>query len=338
MGEKGMNAARNMTEEYEDTAGMDCTDETEPVILKVSGADAGKRLDLFLSEQIPDHSRSYLGKLVIEGRVFMGMAAGSMVPVRKAGMKLKAGQAVSVRLPAPEILRVEPENIPLDILYEDDDVIVVNKPKDMVVHPAAGHYTGTLVNALLYHCRGSLSGINGVLRPGIVHRIDKDTTGSLVAAKNDQAHRSLAEQLREHSITRRYRAIVIGNLKTDEGVIDAPIARHPADRKKMAVCQPGSGREAVTHYRVLERFGNYTYIECRLETGRTHQIRVHMAHIGHPLLGDSVYGPSRCPYQLQGQTLHAMVLGFRHPSTGAYMEFTAPLPGYFEHLLKILRQ
>lgn len=338
MGEKGMNAARNMTEEYEDTAGMDCTDETEPVILKVSGADAGKRLDLFLSEQIPDRSRSYLGKLVIEGGVFMGMAAGSMVPVRKAGMKLKAGQAISVRLPAPEILRVEPENIPLDILYEDDDVIVVNKPKDMVVHPAAGHYTGTLVNALLYHCRGSLSGINGVLRPGIVHRIDKDTTGSLVAAKNDQAHRSLAEQLREHSITRRYRAIVIGNLKTDEGVIDAPIARHPADRKKMAVCQPGSGREAVTHYRVLERFGNYTYIECRLETGRTHQIRVHMAHIGHPLLGDSVYGPSRCPYQLQGQTLHAMVLGFRHPSTGAYMEFTAPLPGYFEHLLKILRQ
>lgn len=333
MDEKGMNSA-NMTEEYEEEL---AEESSEPVLLDVGDEDTGKRLDLFLAEKFPDRSRSYLGKLSTDGKVSLGLSGESLKPVRKAGQKLKAGQLVSVILPEPEVLKVEPENIPLDILYEDDDVIVVNKPKGMVVHPAAGHYTGTLVNALLYHCQGSLSGINGVLRPGIVHRIDKDTTGSLVAAKNDQAHRCLADQLREHSITRRYRAIVIGNLKSDEGVIDAPIARHPTDRKKMAVCQPGRGKEAVTHYRVLERFGNYTYIECRLETGRTHQIRVHMSHIGHPLLGDTVYGPSRCPYQLEGQTLHAMVLGFRHPSTGAYMEFTAPLPEYFEHLLKILR-
>lgn len=295
--------------------------------------DAGKRLDVFLAEHIEDRTRSYLRKLIEDGHVSVGTDMVSS----KAGLKVKAGQRVRVDLPDLEELKIEPENIPLDILYEDDQLIVVNKPKGMVVHPAAGHYTGTLVNALLYHCRGSLSGINGVLRPGIVHRIDRDTTGSLVAAKTDQAHQNLADQLKVHSIRRLYRAIVIGNLKADEGTIDAPIARHPTDRKKMAVCQPGRGKEAVTHYRVLERFGNYTYIECRLETGRTHQIRVHMAHIGHPLLGDTVYGPSRCPYDLQGQTLHAMVLGFNHPSTGAYMEFTAPLPGYFEHLLEHFR-
>lgn len=295
--------------------------------------DAGKRLDVFLAEHIEDRTRSYLRKLIEDGHVSVGTDMVSS----KAGLKVKAGQRVRVDLPDLEELKIEPENIPLDILYEDDQLIVVNKPKGMVVHPAAGHYTGTLVNALLYHCRGSLSGINGVLRPGIVHRIDRDTTGSLVAAKTDQAHQNLADQLKVHSIRRLYRAIVIGNLKADEGTIDAPIARHPTDRKKMAVCQPGRGKEAVTHYRVLERFGNYTYIECRLETGRTHQIRVHMAHIGHPLLGDTVYGSSRCPYDLQGQTLHAMVLGFNHPSTGAYMEFTAPLPGYFEHLLEHFR-
>ena len=233
---------------------------------------------------------------------------------------------------------MEPENIPLDILYEDDDVLVVNKPKGMVVHPAAGHSSGTLVNAVLYHCRGNLSGINGVLRPGIVHRIDMDTTGALVICKSDFAHQSLAEQLSVHSITRKYRAIVHGNLKEDEGTVRGAIGRHPTDRKKMAINER-NGKPAVTHYRVLERFGNYTYIECQLETGRTHQIRVHMASIGHPLLGDAVYGPKKCPVKnLQGQTLHAMVLGFIHPRTGAYMEFEAPLPEYFSNLLLQFRK
>ena len=234
-------------------------------------------------------------------------------------------------------LNILPEELPLDILYEDSDVILINKPKGMVVHPSAGHYTGTLVNALLFHCQGELSGINGVLRPGIVHRIDKDTTGVLIACKNDRAHNALAEQLKDHTITRRYRAVVCGNLKEDEGTVDAPIGRHPIERKKMAVVRTG-GKRAVTHYRVLERFGSYTYIECRLETGRTHQIRVHMASIGHPLLGDEVYGRGKNPFHLEGQTLHAMVLGFLHPSTGAYLEFEAPLPAYFEKLLDRLRK
>ena len=241
-------------------------------------------------------------------------------------------------LPEPEELNVEPENIPLDILYEDDDLLVVNKPKGMVVHPAAGHSSGTLVNAVLYHCRGNLSGINGVLRPGIVHRIDMDTTGALVICKSDFAHQSLAEQLSVHSITRKYRAIVHGNLKEDEGTVRGAIGRHPTDRKKMAINER-NGKPAVTHYRVLERFGNYTYIECQLETGRTHQIRVHMASIGHPLLGDAVYGPKKCPVKnLQGQTLHAMVLGFIHPRTGAYVEFEAPIPEYFSNLLLQFRK
>ena len=241
-------------------------------------------------------------------------------------------------LPEPEELNVEPENIPLDILYEDDDLLVVNKPKGMVVHPAAGHSSGTLVNAVLYHCRGNLSGINGVLRPGIVHRIDMDTTGALVICKSDFAHQSLAEQLSVHSITRKYRAIVHGNLKEDEGTVRGAIGRHPTDRKKMAINER-NGKPAVTHYRVLERFGNYTYMQFKLETGRTHQIRVHMASIGHPLLGDAVYGPKKCPVKnLQGQTLHAMVLGFIHPRTGAYMEFEAPLPEYFSNLLLQFRK
>ena len=309
----------------------------EVLVYRTDVAEAGSRLDVFLTEKMNGQTRSYIRKLIEEGHVLTPGTDSVPVPAGKAGLKLKEGQMVYVLLPPPDDLKVEPENIPLDILYEDDDVIVVNKPKGMVVHPAAGHMTGTLVNALLYHCRGSLSGINGVLRPGIVHRIDMDTTGSLVAAKNDKAHQCLAVQFHDHTITRCYRAIVTGNLKQDEGVIDAPLARHPADRKKMAVCEPGRGKRAVTHYRVLERFGTYTYIECRLETGRTHQIRVHMAHIGHPLLGDAVYGPSRCPYSLEGQTLHAMVLGFKHPATGAYMEFTAPLPEYFEQLLEKFR-
>lgn len=290
---------------------------------------SGDRVDKFLSEQCEEYSRSFLQKLMKSGGVFADDR-----PV-KASYRVSEGDRLTFEVPEavePEILA---ENIPLDILYEDRDVILVNKPKGMVVHPAAGHYTGTLVNALMYHCREDLSGINGVLRPGIVHRIDMDTTGVLIACKNDQAHNSIAAQLKEHSITRRYQAIVHGVVKEDEGVVDAPIGRHPQDRKKMCINHQ-NGKSAVTHYRVLKRFSGFTHIECRLETGRTHQIRVHMASLGHPLLGDLVYGPSRCPYKLQGQTLHAGILGFIHPTTGAYMEFTAPLPEYFEHLLEIL--
>ena len=230
-----------------------------------------------------------------------------------------------------------PENIPLDILYEDQDIIMINKPKQMVVHPAPGHYSGTLVNALMYHCGNELSGINGCMRPGIVHRIDMDTTGSLVICKNDKAHQSLSEQLKVHSIRRIYVAIVHGNIKEDSGTVNAPVGRHPTDRKKMSThCK--NGREAITHYKVLERFGDYTYIQCELETGRTHQIRVHMASIGHPLLGDEVYGPKKCPFKgLQGQTLHARTLGIIHPSTGEYLEVNAPLPEYFIELLDRLR-
>ena len=224
----------------------------------------------------------------------------------------------------------------LDIVYEDEDVILVNKPKGMVVHPAPGHTTDTLVNGLLYHCKDNLSGINGVARPGIVHRIDRDTTGILIVCKNDMSHNSIAAQLKEHSINRRYRALVHGNLKEDTGTIEGPIGRHPIDRKKMSINEK-NGKPAVTHYTVLERFGNYTLIECKLETGRTHQIRVHMTSIGHPLVGDEVYGPAKCPFKLQGQCLHAMVLGFVHPRTGEYMEFSADLPAYFEDLLRKLR-
>ena len=299
--------------------------------LTVSPEDAGVRIDKYLAEQLPDITRSYLQKLLKDGSVQMN---GKPV---KASTKTAAGALIVLTIPEPEEPEILPEDIPLDILYEDSDVILINKPKDMVVHPAAGHYTGTLVNALMYHCKGDLSGINGVLRPGIVHRIDKDTTGVLIVCKNDRAHNALAEQLKEHSITRKYRAIVCGNLKEDEGTVDAPLGRHPQDRKRMAIVRSG-GKRAVTHYRVLERFGNYTYIECRLETGRTHQIRVHMASLGHPLLGDEIYGRAKSPFKLEGQTLHAMVLGFIHPTTGEYMEFEAPLPEYFEKLLEKLRK
>ena len=290
---------------------------------------SGQRIDKYLSDLLEGQSRSYLQKLMTEGRVFI---QGKPV---KANYKITAGEVVELEIPDLEEPDICPENIPLDILYEDDDLLVVNKPKGMVVHPSAGHYNGTLVNALMYHCAGKLSGINGVLRPGIVHRIDMDTTGSLVVCKNDFSHISLAEQLKVHSITRKYRAIVHGRLKEEEGTVSAPIGRHPIDRKKMAV-NDKNGKEAVTHYRVLERFRQFTYIECQLETGRTHQIRVHMSSLGHPLLGDAVYGPNRCPYKLQGQTLHAQVLGFLHPRTGASMEFEAPLPEYFEELLRKL--
>ncbi len=292
---------------------------------------SGERIDRFLSGDLENLSRSYIQKLVKDGSVSVN---GRSV---KANYKVSEGDEIIVQIPDPEILDVQPEDIPLDILYEDDDILVVNKPKGMVVHPAPGHYSHTLVNAILWHCGERLSGINGVLRPGIVHRIDMDTTGSLLVCKNDRAHQILAEELKEHSITRRYHAIVHGNLKDDTGTVNAPIGRHPADRKKMSTKAP-NGRPAVTHYRVLERFGNYTYIECELETGRTHQIRVHMSGIGHPILGDTVYGPAKCPFRLQGQTLHAKILGIRHPSTGEYMEFDAPLPEYFIALLERLRK
>lgn len=303
----------------------------ETQVYEVDTAGAGRRLDQYLSECEPELTRSYLQKLIRDGSVLLeGRPA-------KAGVKLSQGMKIELTIPEAKELEILPEDLPLDILYEDRDVILVNKPKGMVVHPSAGHHTGTLVNALLFHCQGELSGINGILRPGIVHRIDRDTTGVLIACKNDRAHNALAGQLKEHTITRRYRALVCGNLKEDEGTVDAPIGRHPVERKKMAVVRSG-GKQAVTHYRVLERFGAYTYIECRLETGRTHQIRVHMASIGHPLLGDEVYGRGKNPFHLEGQTLHAMVLGFVHPSTGEYMEFEAPLPEYFEELLRKLRR
>lgn len=298
--------------------------------LMVPEDSSGIRIDKYLSEVCSDLSRSYLQKLLRSELIEVN---GALV---KSSFKVGAGDRISLEVPEavePEILA---EDIPLEVLYEDSDIILINKPKGMVVHPAAGHYSGTLVNALLHHCRGELSGINGVQRPGIVHRIDRDTTGVLIVCKNDFAHGSLAEQLKEHSITRRYYAIVHGNLKEDDGTVDAPIGRHPLDRKKMSINEK-NGKEAVTHYHVLERFGKFTYVECRLETGRTHQIRVHMASIGHPLLGDEVYGPAKCPYKLRGQTLHAGVLGIVHPRTGEYMEFHAPLPEYFEELLEKLR-
>ena len=291
--------------------------------------ESGCRIDRYLSEKPELPSRSYLQKLIEEESITVGKRAV------KGNYKVRTGDEIQVVIPEPKELSVEAEPMDLDIVYEDEDLLVVNKPKGMVVHPAAGHESHTLVNGLLYHCRGKLSGINGVLRPGIVHRIDRDTTGSLLVCKNDIAHRSIAEQLKVHSITRRYRAIVYGNLKEEEGTINAPIGRHPVERKKMAINYK-NGKEAVTHYRVLERFRNYTYVECQLETGRTHQIRVHFSSMHHPLLGDEVYGPKENPFHLEGQTLHAMILGFDHPATGEYMEFSAPLPEYFEKLLKKL--
>lgn len=289
-----------------------------------------ERIDKCLTGLIDSLSRSYIQKLLKEGSITVNGQT-----VSKASFRVKPEDNVQLILPPAVVPDILPEDIPLSVLYEDEDVIVVDKPKGMVVHPAPGHYTGTLVNALLYHCREGLSGINGVLRPGIVHRIDRDTTGSVIACKNDDAHNSIAAQLKEHSIVRRYHAIVHGNLKEDTGTVHTQIGRHPNDRKKMAVL-PQGGKEAITHYKVLQRFGRYTYIECRLETGRTHQIRVHMAHLGHPLLGDEVYGPKDGPFRLNGQTLHAKILGFVHPRTGEYIETDAPLPEYFETLLKKL--
>ena len=295
----------------------------------------GERLDKYLSAVMEDLSRSYIQKLWKQNAVTLN---GKAV---KASTRLSAGDVVWLQIPEATVPEILPEKMDLDIVYEDSDVILVNKPKGMVVHPAPGHYTGTLVNGLMEHCT-DLSGINGSLRPGIVHRIDMDTTGILIACKNDRAHNCIAAQLKEHSITREYRALVYGNIKEDSGTVDKPIGRNPSDRKKMAIVP--DGRHAVTHFRVLERFGDCTWIACRLETGRTHQIRVHMTSIGHPLVGDQVYGPASGKLAgvsvagLQGQCLHAGLLGFVHPSTGAYMEFEAPIPAYLENLLEKLRK
>lgn len=289
----------------------------------------GERIDKCLNTYLDMFSRSFLQKLIKDEKVFVN---GESV---KSNYKVKTDDTIALTIPESVELNVEAENIPLDILYEDDAIVIVNKPKGMVVHPAAGHYSGTLVNALLYHCKSSLSGINGIMRPGIVHRLDKDTTGSLVVCKNDTAHLQIAEQLANHTFTRIYIAIVYGVMKEDEGVINKPIGRHPKDRKKMAI-NP-KGRIAVTHFKVIERFKNYTLVECRLETGRTHQIRVHMSSIGYPILGDEVYSSRKVPFSLQGQTLHAMTIGFIHPNSKDYKEFNAPLPEYFEELISKLR-
>lgn len=290
---------------------------------------AAIRIDKFLSEELPELSRSYIQKLIKEEQVTVN---GKAI---KANYKLNAEDLVVVNQPELKEPDIVAENIPLDILYEDSDLLIVNKPKGMVVHPSAGHYSGTLVNALMYYCKDDLSGINGVMRPGIVHRIDMDTTGSLLVCKNDFSHQDIAEQLKEHSIKRVYHAIVHGVLKEEEGTIDAPIGRHPIERKKMSINHK-NGKDAVTHYKVIQRFRDYTYMQCQLETGRTHQIRVHMASIKHPLLGDTVYGPAKCPFKLQGQTLHAKIIGIKHPRTEEYLEIDAPLPEYFESLLKKL--
>jgi len=297
-------------------------------VFKIAEELDGERIDKVLGGLIDSLSRSFIQKFIKDGMVTVN---GQIV---KQSCKVFTDDEVVFELPDAVEPDIPAENIPLDILYEDQDVIVVNKPKGMVVHPAAGHYTGTLVNALMFYCGQDLSGINGVMRPGIVHRIDMDTTGSLIICKNDKAHNCVAAQLKEHSINRIYHAICYGNIKEDEGIIEKPIGRHSVDRKKMAV-NP-NGKEAVTHYKVLKRFGNYTYISCKLETGRTHQIRVHMASIGHPLLGDEVYSGRTSPFKLKGQCLHAMTLGFIHPQTGEYVEVNAPLPEYFTHLLEIL--
>lgn len=295
----------------------------------VTEQDLGMRIDQFLCKCQPDVSRSAIQKWIKDGNVLVqGKAC-------KANYRINKGDTIALFVPEPVEVSIQPQDIPLDILYEDKDLLIVNKPKGMVVHPAPGHPDGTLVNAIMYHCKESLSGINGEIRPGIVHRIDQDTTGSLIVCKNDQAHIKIAEQIKVHSINRIYRGIVIGHPAEDEGLVHAPIGRNPNDRKKMAINEK-NGKDAITHYRLLKRFKDYSYMEFKLETGRTHQIRVHMASIGHPLLGDVLYGPKKCPYKLQGQTLHAAVIGFVHPTSGEYLEVEAPLPDYFKYLLEIL--
>ncbi len=294
--------------------------------LTVESENAGVRIDKLISENSEGITRSAAAKLIDQGNVTV---CGKEI---SKNYKCKERDEITVLIPDAKPLEAKAENIPLDIVYEDDDLLVVNKPKGMVVHPAAGNFDGTLVNALLYHCKGSLSGINGVIRPGIVHRIDKDTSGLLIVAKNDFAHINLAEQIKEHSFHRAYQAVAYGNIKEDSGTVNQPIGRNPNDRKKMAVTLKNS-KNAVTHYEVINRFGEFTHIRCVLETGRTHQIRVHMAYIGHPLAGDSVYGPKKVIKSLDGQCLHAGEIGFVHPRTGQYMEFKSQLPDYFKHFL-----
>ncbi len=293
----------------------------------ISPDQEAERLDKVLSLWNPDLSRSFFQKLIKDGQILVNGSS------RKANYRVEEGDTVSVTIPKAQEIEILPENIPLDILYEDTDLLIVNKPKGMVVHPSAGHFSGTLVNAVMYHCKDSLSGINGAIRPGIVHRIDMDTTGALIICKNDIAHIKIAEQIKIHSVTRRYLGIVKGIVTEDSGTIRGSIGRHPIDRKKMAINER-NGKKAITHYRVLQRFSSHTFLEFTLETGRTHQIRVHMASIGHPLLGDCVYSTGKNPWKLQGQTLHAAVIGFVHPSTGHYLEVAAPLPEYFQALLK----
>lgn len=298
---------------------------------EVESTQEGERLDKYLSMIYPDISRSFFQKIIKENAVLV-----NDLP-QKANYRMKTEDMVTVAIPDAVETAIVAENIPLDIIYEDADVLIVNKPKGMVVHPSAGHFSGTLVNAVMYHCRDSLSGINGEIRPGIVHRIDMDTTGSLIVCKNDESHVKIAEQIKAHSVNRIYEGIVCGVIKEDEGTINAPIGRNPKDRKKMAVNENG-GKPAITHYKVLERFHGFTYMQFKLETGRTHQIRVHMASIGHPLLGDALYNGANGSFKhLQGQTLHARTIGFIHPGTGQYMEFSAPLPEYFENLINRLK-
>lgn len=298
---------------------------------EVEAEQEGERLDKFLSIIYPEFSRAFFQKLIKSKQVSVNETP------QKASYCVKIDDIVTVEIPDAVETTIEPENIPLDILYEDDDVLIVNKPKGMVVHPSEGHYSGTLVNAIMYHCKDTLSGINGEIRPGIVHRIDMDTTGSLIVCKNDEAHVNIAQQIKEHSVNRIYVGIVCGNVKEDSGTVEGAIGRHPIERKKMAINEK-NGKPAITHYKVLERFKNYTYMQFKLETGRTHQIRVHMASIGHPLLGDILYSSGRSPFKhLQGQCLHAKTIGFIHPKTGEYMEYSAPLPEYFEKMLCLLK-
>lgn len=332
-----MEIEKEQINEYQDCTMEHISSEQYLMYEIIEEIDTGKRIDKYLSEKLTDWSRSSIQKQIRDGNITVNQKAV------KSGYKTCLGDVIQLYIPSPTEIDILPENIPLDVLYEDEDIIVVNKPKQMVVHPAPGHYSGTLVNALMYHCKDSLSGINGVVRPGIVHRIDQDTTGAIVACKNDYAHRKIAEQLKEHSITRTYHAIVLHNLTEQQGSIEGDIGRHPVDRKKMAM-NVKNGKPAVTHYRVLDDLNHkLNYIECHLETGRTHQIRVHMAGIGHPVLGDTIYGPSKlpssiCRWKLTGQTLHAKTLGFIHPTTNQYIEFDAPLPQYFVKILSDLQQ
>lgn len=324
-----INILKDIADNQNDTGNIAGTIEKESekrLHLVVDESDVNTRIDKYIADELDGYSRSFIQKLIKDNNVLVN---GRAV---KPNYNIGISDNIDIVLPKLTEPQIEAENISLDIIYEDDDIIVVNKPKGMVVHPAAGHYSGTLVNALMYHCRDNLSGINGVLRPGIVHRIDMDTTGVLVVCKNDFSHNSIAQQLSVHSITRKYNAIVYNAINEPDGTVDAPIGRSQTNRKKMAIDNK-NGRRAVTHYHVIKNLGKYAYIECQLETGRTHQIRVHMSSIGHPLLGDEVYCSAKSPYKLQGQTLHARVLGFIHPRTGNYMEFEAPLPDYFQKVL-----